>query len=320
MAAGHGVGNAKEIPSIGRRTSFLSRIGVFTGLLVSCLTAGAAPRHAGANVRTLDLLSHPDARLLADTRRAFRQGDIVRIVGGRPEDLQRLLGIGGALLTRTRAQGGSPPDAEPVQVATPLVYQMVAARATRTGALHEFLQLGKTGNSTAYERWAEKEARLAQDEESGSLPTDPQPPAQAWTELQQITMNQKDLDGNIFQNTVSVFRLNDISPQFDWYMVLTDPESQPNYGGCIVFGFGSCGWWTHQRVFTMSTTPQALLFDHGPLNQITSSTAGFNIGGTLSATGPGVTAGYSETWQQPSVTTTDKSNLAQGVGMWNEAL
>ncbi len=69
----------------------------------------------------------------------------------------------------------------------------------------------------------------------------------------------------------------------------------------------------------MSTTPQALLFDHGPLNQITSSTAGFNIGATLSATGPGVTARYSETWQQPSVTTTDKSNLAQGVGMWNEA-
>jgi len=107
--------------------------------------------------------------------------------------------------------------------------------------LHEFLQLGKIGDFTAYERWAEKEARLAQDEESGSLPTDPQPPAQAWTELQQTTMNQKDLDGNVFQNTVSVFRLNDISPQFDWYMVLTDPESQPNYGGCTVFGFGSCG-------------------------------------------------------------------------------
>lgn len=304
---------------ISGRVRFLGRIGMLAGLLVSCLAAQTAPRHAGADVKTLDLLSHPEGRLLAGTREAFRQGDIVRTVGGTPEDLQRLLGIGGPSLTHTPVPGGSARNAESPQNAAPLVYRVVAARATRTGALHEFVQLGKAADATAYPKWAEKEARLEQDEQSGRLPTDPQPPAQAWTELQQITINEKDENGNIFQNTVSVFRLNDISPKFDWYMVLTDPESQPDYEGCTVFGFGSCGWWTHQRVLTMSTTPQAVLFDHGPLNQITSTTAGFTIGGTLSATGPGVTAGYSETWQQPSVTTTDESNLAQGVGMWNEA-
>ncbi len=279
------------------RASFLGRIGLLAGFLVSCLGAQTAPRHAGADVRTLDLLSHPEASILAKTRKAFRQGDIVRIVGGNPDYVQRLLGIGGARLTHAQAPGSSSRKAQSPQNAAPPVYRVVAARATRTGALHEFLQLGKAADATAYEKWAEKEARLAQDQESGRLPTDPQPPAEAWTELQQITINTKDPEnGNVFQNTVSVFRLNDISPKFDWYMVLTDPESQPNYNGCIPFGLASCGWWTHQRVFTMSTTPQALLFDHGPLNQITSSTAGFNIGGTLSATGPGVTAGYSETW------------------------
>ena len=71
------------------------------------------------------------------------------------------------------------------------MYSVVAARATRTGALHEFVQLGETANLTAYEKWAEKEAHSAQDEESGSLPTDPQPPAKAWTELQQTTINSK---------------------------------------------------------------------------------------------------------------------------------
>ncbi len=305
---------------------FLGRIGLLAGLLVPFLAAQTAARHAGADVATVDLLSRPEADVLANARRAFRQGDIVRMVGGKPEDMQRLLGIGGALLTRTRALGSSSRNAGPLQNAAPPVYQVVAARATRTGALHEFLQLGKTatdasnpGNLVAYETWAEKERRLAQERQTGSLPSDPEPPAQAWTELQQTTVNQTDDDGNIFQNTVSVFRLNDISPNFDWYMVLTDPQSQPNYQGCIVFGFGACGWWTHQRVFTMSTTPQAVLFDHGPLNKITSSTASFSIGGLINATGPGVSAGYSVSWPQQSVTTTDESDLANGVGKWSEA-
>jgi hypothetical protein len=100
----------------------------------------------------------------------------------------------------------------------------VAVRATRTGALREFLRLAKsvidasnTSDLAAYEAWAEKKRRLAQEEESGSLPADPTPPAQAWTELQQMTVNQTDEDGDIFQNTISVFRLNDISLNFNCY-------------------------------------------------------------------------------------------------------
>jgi hypothetical protein len=311
---------------IGRHACFIGSIGMLAGVFVPLLGAQTAARHVGGDVRTLDLLSHPDANVLANARRAFRQGDIVRMAGGKPEDLQRLLGIGGALLTRNNALRTSSRNAGLLQNAAPLIYQVVAARATRTGALHEFLQLGKPAidassatTLAAYEIWAENERSFSQQQESGSLPTDPQPPAQAWTELQQTTLNDSDDSGNIFQNTVSVFRLNDISPQFDWYMVLTDPQSQPNYKGCIVFGFGACGWWTHQRVFTMSTTPQSVLFDHGPLNTITSTTASFSIGGLINSTGPGVNAGYSVSWQQQSVTTTDQSELANGVGKWNEA-
>jgi hypothetical protein len=203
------------------------------------------------------------------------------------------------------------------------VYQVVGARSTRTGALHEFQQLGTEAMAAsgrehlaAYEGWAEKERRLAQNEEIGSSPTDPEPPAQAWTELQQTTYRIADQPGNVFQNTVSIFRLNDISLNFDWYMVLTVPESQPNYLGCRG---GTCGWWTNQRVFTMSTNPQAVLFDHGPLNTITSDTASFSIGGLINSTGPGVNAGYSVSWPQKSVTTRDQSDLITGVGKWNEA-
>jgi hypothetical protein len=34
-------------------------------------------RHAGEDVRTLDLLSHPESKDLANAREAFRQGDII---------------------------------------------------------------------------------------------------------------------------------------------------------------------------------------------------------------------------------------------------
>jgi hypothetical protein len=298
---------------------------MLAGMVVPLLLGQTAGKHAGEDVRTLDMVSHPESQELANSREAFRQGDIIRIVGGRPEDLQRLLGIGGATVThsQSRARANNAPNALHENATAP-VYQVVAARATRTGALHEFQQLGTKAmaasgvNLAAYETWADKERRLAQKEETGFLVGDPAPPAQAWTELQETTLKQTDQYGNYFQNTLSVFRLNDISLDYDWYMVLTVPESQPDYQGCTPF-VGTCGWWTHQRVFTMSTNPQAVLFDHGPLNQITSENASFSIGGSISTTGPGVTAGYTANWQQPSVTTTDQSDLNSGVGKWNEA-
>jgi hypothetical protein len=303
-----------------RQSSFVAKVGVCFALFASLIAAQTAARHTGENVQVIDLSTHPEADVLVRTRAAFRQGDIVRIPGGNPEDLQRLLGVGGASLTLSETRGGDPGNALLPKISVTPVYEIVAARATETGALHAFVQMrnrtaNTKGNEMAhYEAWVEKERRLTQEEENGTGLMGPQPP-QAWTELQQTTFSSTDDDGNFFQNTISIYRLNDTSPSYDWYMILTDPESQPNYKGCTVFGFGSCGWWTHQRVFTMSTTPQAVLFDHGPINTITSSTASFSIGVSwLSGT-----AGYSVSWPQQSVTTTDESDLTKGIGKWNEA-
>ncbi len=307
----------------GRRAHIPGFIGILAILFVPFLAAQTRGRHIGQDVKTIDLDPHPDSMVLVAARKAFLQGDIVRIVGGRPEDLQRLLGIGGAILTpRSSAVASNRFDIQKQKASAP-IYQIVAARSTRTGALHEFQQLGTesiaASNSVqlaGFDTWAEKERLLAQKEETGFSPGDPEPPAQAWTELQQTTFSDNDQPGNSFQNTVSIFRLNDISPNFDWYMVLTDPSSTPHYQGCNGF---DCGWWTNKRVFTMSTNPQAVLFDHGPLNTITTATASFSIGGLINAAGPGVNAAYSASWQQPSVTTTDQSDLVHGVGKWNEA-
>ena len=280
-------------------------------MLAGPVSFGAAQtpqRHAGADVGTVDLDLHPASDALANAKEAFRRGDIVRIVGGTPTDLQRHLGVVGASFS---ARVDS--------------YEIVAARVTKRGALHEFVQWRAAGPAAtsshdlrAYASWVEKERRLAFQEENGILLGTPSPPAQAWTQLQQVTYSTTSSQSNVLQNTVSVYRLNDISANGDWYMVLTNPQSQPNFQGCVVF-FGPCGWWTGQRWFTMTTIPPAILFDHGPNNAITTSNASFTIGGTLNATGPGITAGYTSSWSQPSVQTFDQSDLKTGTGKWYEA-
>ena len=275
-------------------------------LLCVLMLAGRVPV-AAAQITTVDLGLRPEAEALASARNAFRQGAIVRIVGGTPKDFKRLLGVGGVSVV-------------PSPVPEQLVYQIVAARATKRGALHEFAQLGPAAPSSldflAYARWAEKEGRLALQEEEGVLLTEPGPPPQAWTQLYKTTSHSTSQVGNVFQNTVSVYRLNDTDPAWDYYMVLTDPQSEPNFLSCPIVG--PCGWFTQTRVFTMSTTPQMVLVDHGPNNPITNDSGSFTIGAILSPS-PGVNASFTQAWQQPSVVTTDESNLAQGVGQWNEA-
>ena len=274
-------------------------------LLCVLMLSGRVPV-AAAQITTVDLGLRPEAEALANARNAFRQGAIVRIVGGTPEDLKWLLRVGGV---------SAVPSPTPEQ----LVYQIVAARATERGALHEFAQLGPAATGgldfLAYTRWAEKERRLALQEEPGVLPTEPGPLQQAWTELYSTTTSTTSANGNVFQNTVSVYRGNDNDPAHDYYMVLTDPQSEPHYMGCPIIG--DCGWFTSQRVFTMSTTPPMVLVDHGPNNPITTDSGSFTIGALLTFS-PGVTGSFTQAWQQPSVVTTDQSDLSKGVGQWNE--
>ncbi len=294
----------------------------FVSLLMACawLWGAAAPAAAQAQAGgTLDLDVRAEGQTLANAKEAFRQGEIVRLVGGRPEDLQRLLGVAASGVDLARLNGNQAAVGEPA-----IEYQVVAARATKSGALHEFLQIGaaatgaNTADSEAFTDWAQNEEVLAAQEASGAG-TEPSPPAQAWTELQRMTVNERNVNGNVYQNSIAVYRLNDINPNADWYMVLTNPQSQPNYQGCHVFGTGNCGWWTHQRVFTMATTPEALLFDHGPLNTISSDSGYWTIGGSLGPEGPGINVSYSQNWEQPKVTTVDQSNLTTGMAQWTES-
>jgi hypothetical protein len=289
--------------------------------LASALLA-SVPALAGQAVRVVDLDPDPAPAPaeVAAARQAFREGDIVRIIGGTADDLRRLLMVAGVDIQAHEQRTSTPKtsaSSASVGPETPLHLQVVAVRATPGGALHQYHGFASAGAppgawEPAFDQWVSRER-------GDSALQLPPPPAEAWTELQQVTRTTTDNDGNTTRHTATVYRVNDINAEHDWYMVLQEPQVEPNWSpGSGVPCTNIYGWWTDQRGFTISTAPEFLLYDHGPTGTISTSNAGFTIGGLLNVTGPGVSASYTTSWSQPSVTTIDQSNLNTNVAQWEE--
>jgi Galactose oxidase, central domain len=293
-------------------------------LLLAIALPASVPALADQAIRVVDLDPDPAPAPteVAAARQALREGHIVRIIGGTADHLRRLLQVAGVDIQAHEQRTSTPNASESsasVGPETPLHLQVVATRATPGGALHQYYGFASAEApqgawEPAFDQWASR-AR------GGSALQLPPPPAEAWTELQQVTHTTSDSQSNTTQHTATVFRLNDINADNDWYMVLQEPEVEPNWSpnppGALPCTL-AFGWWTNQRVFTISTAPEFLLFDHGPTGTITTSNAGFTIGGLLNVTGPGVSATYTASWSQPSVTTIDQSNLNAAVAQWEE--
>ncbi|MFL6353669.1 MAG: hypothetical protein ACJ74Z_17715 [Bryobacteraceae bacterium] len=206
----------------------------------------------------------------------------------------------------------------------------MAVRSSTNGSLHQFLGFVQPKgdhhhqrSERAFSQWVDRERARACASGLTTLPPelsaaeDPQPPPQAWTELTETTQSATDAGGDASRSTIGVYRLNDIDEAHDWYMVLSHPQVQPNFQGCGGFPI-SCEELTFQRVVSLNTQPIFILFDHGPSTQVSVVTVGFSIGGTINATGPGVSAAFAESWQQPSVNTLDQSSLSQNTAQWTE--
>jgi Bacterial Ig-like domain (group 3) len=141
------------------------------------------------------------------------------------------------------------------------------------------------------------------------------PDTAAWTLLQKTSVSETLPNSNSALFNGTLYRLNSINPATDYYMVLTDSQSTPNFAGCADPFFGPCGWYTHKRLIGITIFDdvdnqqiKGAVYDHGPTGTVTSNTTGFNVGGSIAVAGPGVSAGFSETWTTPSVTTTDQTN------------
>ncbi len=287
---------------------------MFLALVLCC--AFALPtfaQTANRKLEVLDLKPVPSASAIWQARKAFQSGQVIRAVGSTPEQLRKVLGIpifrGGATASSSDGNLGV---SDPVA----LVLRAVAVRRTERGEVRQLLSYGPADDPTpektwkrGMERWLEKEAAGTSEAQA------PSPPAEAWTLLNSVTLQATSSFGNFSQVTGAFYRLIETDTNTDWYMVLTNPEVTPNYNGCN--GYDYCSWHTTFRNFTIGPlSSAATLVDHGPTSTITSESAGFSIGGTLTPAGPGVSATFSQSWTQLSVTTVDQTSSTEGV--WAE--
>jgi len=309
-------------------TAFLSALCLV--LQVTPSTAMAADVDSGQDIQVIDLAPNASGDSLTAARQKFQQGQIVRVVGGTREDVDRLLQItlsessAKATNLASQASAGNPGQAkQPPQAAT------IAVRSTGRGSLHEYLSFNATSNptdpsaNTRFWQWVDEEREKAkQDQDPGlqSSQLGDAPPVipQAWMEINQIT-NSTTTDDGISQVRLSIYRLVEYDSSGDWYLVLLDPTAGPN-GGCVSNQVAAkCLHVTLSRSFTLSATGVPfILVDHGPTAVITTSSAELDLGFNFSPAGPSGSIGFKQIWQQPSVTTVDQTNIATGVSAWHE--
>jgi hypothetical protein len=279
-------------------------------------------------IRVSDLAPNASSEEQSSAMKAFQQGHIIRVIGGSREDVKRLLNV----IVPEASTEVNPTPGVVDRAQKPPEPVMIAVRLTANGSIHQYLDFGSPGKGKdategdRFSQWVDRErarAKLSPDQDPTLLGTalgGPQPSAQAWIELMEITHNQ-DSGGGSIQVTVGVYRLVEVDTASDWYMIVSNPVAQPIFQGCqgppsVRFCLGM----TIGR--TVSISPASgnnpILFDHGPTSTISSSSASFTIGGTLTPAGPGIVAQFSESWQQPSVTTTDQSDIPSGAARWQE--
>ncbi|HEX4166978.1 MAG TPA: Ig-like domain repeat protein [Bryobacteraceae bacterium] len=284
------------------------------------MTLGSPQRVSGYGIQVIELGKDSPPSDLRAARIAYLQGHIIRMMGGTPADLRHAIG---ASTLDIRSAPNSDARNGTVVASRNVVFS--AVRLGSSGELRQFTS-ATSGNpardspdaEAGFEQWRQNQVSEAVG--------DPGPPADSWTEVLETIYQQTGDPGGAggswgsLQNIVRVYRLNASNTDGEYYMVLTDPQVSPNFSvpasNCASAFLAPCGWYTTSRNITISTSPAAILFDHGPINQITTGSGSWTIGAGI----PGaINAGFSQNWSQPSVTTTDQSSTASGTGQWNEA-
>jgi hypothetical protein len=163
--------------------------------------------------------------------------------------------------------------------------------------------------------WASAQTAQA----TASLALASQPPSLAWTPLSTATTSYRDSAGSTVSFSMSDYRLNDINSGADWYLFVTQLQTAPGYQGC---NSSTCGPYIIQRYVSEPFAAPLSLFDWGPTTTITGVGVGWTVGTSLSAgysdVAVGVNTSYTQTWDQPSVVTTDQSSRTGGRAGWVE--
>ena len=277
------------------------------------MVVGSPDRVSGYGIRVVELAKDSSPSDLKAARTAYQQGHIIRFMSGTPADLRRAVGAG-----TLDMQAAPDKNARKPSLSAERLVSFSAVRLGKQGEVHQFTSAASSSSASSsqeaeagFEQWRQNQMAEAVG--------DPGPPADSWTEVLDTIYQSSGSWGSV-QNIVRVYRLNASNTDGEYYMVLTDPQVSPSFtvpaGYCASAFLFPCGWYTTNRNVTLSTSPAAILFDHGPTTQITNGSGSWTIGLGI----PGsASAAYTQNWSQPSVTTTDNSNISTGVAAWNEA-
>src|SRR2546426_1228459 len=317
---------------------------IWFGLSSSALTSAASP---GSSGRTASLssvfalnpsdLANPTSRLTLDARQALQAHSVLTVVGSK-EDVARLgqvLGIAlpsvsvsqsvrvvqnsqSAQKPAAGAAGGAlAPAAAPMSSSVTTAY--LGAHLNNKDVMQVYegfaAQGGEAQARARFNRWVTDQLAGPQSTaQAGSAPSNT-----AWTQLLSTSTSYTDSRGTTDYFAMTDYRLNDINSGGDWYLFATQFQTAPAYQGCSYSNV--CGPFTTQRNMNIPGTSPRALSDYGPTGTITSSTAGWTVGGSLTAgtdVGAGVSASYSQSWDQPAVTTYDQSNYGSIFAGWQE--
>ncbi len=286
---------------------------------VSAAATCTAPSGSQLRLSAKDLAS-PTPLLICQARLAL-QGHAVVTATGTAAGVARLSAVLGVSLPQAsvtqpaeRAFLGARVDARGVLQA----YEGFAAPGQEAQAAAQLTQWASaqtaqpSGRLTA---WASAQTAQA----TNSLALASQPPSLAWTALSSATTSYTDSAGSSISYSMSDYRLNDINSGGDWYLFVSQLQTKPGYQGC---DSNACGPYIFQRYVNEPFATPLSLFDWGPTTTITGTGVGWTVGTSLSAgysdVAVGVNTSYSQTWDQPSVVTTDQSSPTGGKAGWVE--
>jgi hypothetical protein len=262
-------------------------------------------------------LASPTPLLICQARLALRGHAVVAAIGGKAgmTQLGRLLGV---QLPEPSATP-SPRSSVSSNVTTVFqgvhlglngvtnVYQGLAAAGGEPQAAVQFNQW-IVGQTAAHSSAPMTSSTLAAAAPSGA----------AWTQLYSAVSAYTDFQGTSVHFAMSDYRLNDINSGSDWYLFATQLQTAPNYQGCSYANV--CGPYTIWRNVRIPAPGPLALADYGPQGTVTTSSAGYTVGGGLGTdVGAGVSASYSQTWDQPAVVTTDQTSYPNITAAWQES-
>ncbi len=284
---------------------------------VSAAPTCNAPSGSQVRLSAQDLAS-PTPLLMCQARLALQGHAVVAAVGGKAgmTQLGRVLGVQLPEPSATLSPHSS--------VLSHVTTILQGVHLGLNGVTNVYQGLAAAGGepqaAAQFNRWVAGQtvAHTSAPMTSSALAAAGAPSGAAWTQLYSAVSAYTDYQGTSVHLTMTDYRLNDINSGTDWYLFATQLQTAPNYQGCSYSNV--CGPYTIWRNVRIPAPAPLSLADYGPQGTVTSSTAGYTVGGGLGTdVGAGVSASYSQTWDQPSVVTSDQTSYPNITAAWQES-